>query len=64
MNIERYLGVYSDKLPSSKTREDELSKYGELVNAYKELAMDDENKQDPWTGVKEVNKFVATSLKI
>jgi hypothetical protein len=49
LNIERYLGVYSDKLPSSKTREDEFSKYGELVNAYKELAMDDESKQDAWT---------------
>ena len=62
LNIERYLGVYSDKLPSTKTREDEFSKYGELVNAYKELAMDDESKQDPWTGYNVDKQFQYNKL--
>ena len=57
LNIERYLGVYSEKLPSTKKREDELSKYGEMVNAYRELAIADDDKQDPWTGLAMVDKF-------
>tara|TARA_R110002074_G_scaffold373046_2_gene548700 strand:- start:6765 stop:11861 length:5097 start_codon:yes stop_codon:yes gene_type:complete len=49
LNIERYLGVYSDSLPINKIRKFELSKYGELVNAYRELAFAYEEKQDSWT---------------
>jgi len=56
LNIEKYLGVYSDKLPSTKKREIELSKYGELVNAYRELAVSD-NDKDPWSGLAETDRF-------
>ena len=63
LNIEKYLGVYSDKLPSTKKREIELSKYGELVNAYRELAVSD-NDKDPWTGLAQTDRFEYIQLPL
>ena len=47
LNIEKYLEYTVTNYPVQK-REIELSKYDELVNAYRELAVSDNDKDVDW----------------